>query len=363
MNKNTMLDELMAMKRSEMLAACRAEISQPEGVHRLAECVSKVFDDLACLLKPDADDAGEPPCSTTAAGFEASLVGTSAAMSRVRIAINRLSHRSRAPVLILGDAGTGRRRCARALHFETYPDGEFLELEDLDQLNGLERRLATLRARSGSEFTGGLTVYIRNLLDCPLKLQDKVAHLTRERGLSLRVVTSSHQPLSAPGVQQGRLGADLLRAFPNELKLPPLIEREADVCELARHLAQAASKKTGQPPVRFSEAAFTRLQTHSWPENVIELAALVDRLSREHAGELIDDVDLSELDTRPSGIVFRLPPSGLDLAALERELLAQALAMAGNNQTRAASLLGLTRDQIRYRLAKFEIATLAVRTG
>jgi len=153
----------------------------------------------------------------------------------------------------------------------------------------------------------------------------------------------------------------LVTYFPNELKLPPLVERDTDVCDLARHLAQMASKKTSLPAVRFSDAALARLQLHPWPENVVELAAIVNRLSCERAGGLIHDSDLSEFDERPSAVVFRLPPTGLDLAALERELLSQALAMSGNNQTRAASLLGLTRDQIRYRLAKFEISSPPLR--
>lgn len=359
--KQTTLDELMATKRAELLAVCRMEVSEPNGAQRLEQCVSKFFDDIGCLLQPDAPAASELPHSESGPAFDARLVGASAAMSRVRIAVNRLSHRSRAPVLILGDPGTGRRHCARALHLETYPDGEFFELDDPEQLSELEHRLVTLRTR-GTEITAGLTVYVRNVLDCAPKIQEKVLHLLRERGPALRLVTSAHHAFSSSAARPGRLYADLLRAFPNELKLPPLVEREADVCELARHLAQVASKKQSLSPVRFSDAALARLQAHSWPENVVELATLVDRLSRERPGELIDDVDLAELDARPSGVVFRLPPTGLDLAALERELLSQALAMSGNNQTRAASLLGLTRDQIRYRLAKFEICAPAQRT-
>ena len=347
-----MLDELIAAQREEVLAACRAEISQPDGVHRLAQRVAKFFDDIERLLKGDAGEASElrSPASTPA--LDARLVGASAAMSRVRIAVNRLSHRSRAPVLILGDAGTGRRHCARTLHLETYPNGEFFELEDPERLNELERRLVTLRAQGGAEVAPGLTVYVRNLPDCPLKIQDKVAQLTRERGLALRVVVSSQERLT---VHVARLRSDLLQAFPSELKLPSLLEREADVFELARHLSRMASKTTGLPAIRFSDAALARLQAYAWPDNVVELASVVDRLSRERPGDLIDDADLSELDARASCVAFRLPPTGLDLAALERELLSQALAMSGNNQTRAAALLGLTRDQIRYRLAKFEL--------
>lgn len=350
-----MFHELMTTKREEILAACRAEVAHPEGLDHLAKYVTTFFDEIVQLLKPDGEGNIVVPLPQSPP--DERLVGPSAAMSRVRIGINRLSHRSRAPVLIFGAPGTGRRHCARALHLETYPDGEFFELEDPNQLGELERRLTTRRQYAATQAAVGLTVYVRELLDSPAKIQEKVAQLLRERGLPLRVVVSSKEPLTSQAGRQGRLRSDLLLAFPNELRLPTLVERETDVYDLANHFARVASSKTGSSPIRFSDAALGRLRSHSWPENVVELSALVERLSQDRPSDPIADTDLWELDARPSGVSFSLPPTGLDLAELERELLTQALAMSGNNQTRAAGLLGLTRDQMRYRLAKFEILT------
>jgi DNA-binding NtrC family response regulator len=351
--------ELMTAKREEILEACRAEFAHPEGLDHLAQYVTNFFDDIVKLLKPDAPGADNTPPLPLASLPNGSVVGASAAMTRVRIAIDRLSHRSRAHVLILGEAGTGRRHCARALHHATYPDGEFFELGEPDQLSELEQRIAVLQLRMSTQSAGGLTVYVRELMDSPANIQEKVSQLVRERGLPLRVVVSSSQPL----LRQTAFRWDLVASFPNELKLPPLVERESDVSELLEHFSGLANAKAGLPSMRFAAAALARLHAHSWPGNVVELAALVERLSREHAADLVEDSDLFELDDRPSGIVFNLPATGIDLATLERELLTQALAMAENNQTRAASLLGLTRDQVRYRMAKFEIVAPSVRSG
>lgn len=358
-----MFHELMTAKRDEILAACRAEFAHIDELDRLTQYVTAFFDDVVHLSKAEADGNASHPASAPPPPPDGRIVGPSAAMSRVRIGINRLSHRSRAPVLILGDPGTGRRHCARALHLETYPDGEFFELEDPNQLGELERRITARRQHPATEAAVGLTVYVRELLDSPPKIQEKVAQLVREQGLPLRVAVSSKEPLTSQATRNGRLRADLLLAFNNELRLPALIERDTDVYDLANHFAARASRKTGSTLLRFSDSALARLRSHSWPENVVELCALVDRLSRERSSDVVEDSDLCELDTRPSGISFNLPASGLDLAELERGLLTQALAMSGNNQTRAASLLGLTRDQIRYRLAKFEIRTPSAKTG
>jgi DNA-binding NtrC family response regulator len=357
-----MFHELMNAKREEVLAACRAEAAPPERLDRLAQYVTTFFDGIVQLARSDGQGTSTlTPLQSPTSNDR--IIGASTVMSRVRIALNRLTHRSRAAVLILGDAGTGRRHCARALHLDTFPDGEFFELDDPGQIFELERRLHTQKQQTATASAAGLTVYVRELQESPLKIQEKVAQLLRERGLPLRVVVSSREPLTSQAVRQGRLRSDLLAAFPNELRLPSLADREADACELAEHFAAIASRKTGRTPIHFSAAALTRLRTHSFPENVVELAALVDRLSHEPRTQPIEDTDLWELDARPSGVSFHLPPTGLDLAELERDLLTQALAMSANNQTRAASLLGLTRDQMRYRLAKFEILAPAAKSG
>jgi DNA-binding NtrC family response regulator len=275
-------------------------------------------------------------------------------MLRTRIAIDQLSRRSRAPVLLVGEFGTGKRHCARALHAATFPEGEFFELHDAKQLGELERRMAGLRKLASSQSAVGLTVYVHELADLPAPIQVHLSKLLSEQGLHFRLIASSSRPL-AQAAREGLVRSELAFRFPNQLLLPPLRERTADIPELARHFSELSASRRGSLPTRFGESALERLQEHDWAGNLAELETLVERLSQSFGPVLLEAPDLPALDERPSGVDFHLPATGIDFAQLERELITQALALAGNNQTRAASLLGLTRDQLRYRLAKFEI--------
>ncbi|HET7539832.1 MAG TPA: helix-turn-helix domain-containing protein [Polyangiaceae bacterium] len=352
--------ELMTAKREEILQACRAELAHPEGLDQLAQYVTTFFDEIVQLLDPN--ERGSAPASrpTVPAMPNARLVGTSAAMTQVRSAIERLAYRCRASVLIVGEAGTGRRHCARALHFATFPEGEFFELSTAAQLPELEHRIAAQRLGQARAPSSGLTVYVRELLDSPASIRDRLTGLKREPDLPVRVIASSKRSLTS-GAARERLQSESAASFAKELILPPLVERGSDVLDLARHFARVASAKNGAPLLRFSAAAIARLQSHSWPGNVAELAALVERLART-SNVVVQDRDLYELDLQPA-VAFTLPATGIDLTALERDLLTQALDLAENDHNRAASLLNLTRDQLRYRLAKLGLVARSLRSG
>lgn len=354
--------EFLAAHRQEILEACEAELGHPEGLDRLARYIANYFDEIVQLVKPGTSGAEETLRAAFPVSVTSPVVGGSLPMTRLRIAMDRLSHRSRASVVIFGDAGTGRRHCARALHAATYPEGQFFELTSADDLSELACRVAMLRTRMNNLAAGGLTVYVREICEAPPIVQERVAQLLGEQRLPLRVIVSSSQPLRE-AARERRLRSDLVLGFSNELKLPPLAERIGDLPELVEHLATVACAQTGAAPVHFTSAALSRLRSYSWPGNLTELWAFVERLSLQYPDAVLDEADLPELGERPSGFTFELPAAGIDLAALERQLLTQALALAENNQTRAASLLGLTRDQMRYRLAKFEIFGPAARSG
>lgn len=353
--------EFLAAHRQEILDTCEAELAHPEGLYRLARYVTNFFDEIVQLLKPGKTGAEESLRAAFPPAASSPVIGGSLPMTRLRIAMDRLSHRSRASVVIFGDAGTGRRHCARALHAATYPEGQFFELTSADDSSELACRVAMLRTRM-SGLAGGLTVYVREIGEAPPVVQERVAQLLSEQRLPLRVIVSSSQPLRE-AARERRLRSDLVLGFSNELRLPSLAERIGDLPELLEHFARVACAQTGAAPIAFTSGALSRLRSYSWPGNLSELWGFVERLSLQYPGTVLDDGDLPELGERASGFSFELPATGIDLAALERQLLTQALALAENNQTRAASLLGLTRDQMRYRLAKFEIFGTTARSG
>ena len=129
------------------------------------------------------------------------------------------------------------------------------------------------------------------------------------------------------------------------------------VRQLLEHFARVLAERFACSRLDFTAAAVDRLATWAWPGNLTELSALVERLTLLSNQRTIDVADLptsKEVKREPE---FELPPEGIDLSKLERRMIEQALKLAGQNQTRAATLVGLTRDQLRYRMSKFGLAT------
>jgi DNA-binding NtrC family response regulator len=340
------LREFLHAHRDEILAAFQSDIEQ-EPRERLADYVHEYFAEIALAAKPSSNS-------------ECLLVGDSPTMSHLRTRVDQLSRRSRAPVLIFGEAGAGRRHLARALHLSTWSDGEWLELDDALSSEALDAKLAGLRKDIAAGADVGMTVFAHELTRTSPRVQEYLVRLLDEQRLPIRVIASSCSPLAEPA-REGQLHRDLLFRFANELKLPPLGERKEDIAPLARHFADLSAARRGVCATQFSAGAMARLLEYAWPGGAKELCAIVERVCDEHGPGVVQTEDLPTLGDRLSGEVFLLPTAGIDLAVLERQLLVQALQAVDHNQTRAAGLLGLTRDQIRYRMAKFGLLSLGAR--
>jgi DNA-binding NtrC family response regulator len=102
-----------------------------------------------------------------------------------------------------------------------------------------------------------------------------------------------------------------------------------------------------------SPAAQELLDAYSWPGNVRELRNAIERAMLLADHETLEPGDFTNLTRAVSPTQFKLPAEGVNLDDVERQLVVQALERAGNNQTRAGELLGLNRDQVRYRMEKF----------
>ena len=353
------LHELVAAHRQQILNACREAVQEEHGAEQMARYADVFLDEVLRFLesKLDLSSIGKPTQGDdTLEAAEASasaLIGSGAHMRRVRLALDQLARRSRAALLLVGEFGTGKRHSARALHAATFPEGEFFELT-ADRAAELEARIKALRSLASASATAGMSIYVHELTELPAPLQLRLSQMLAEQGLHFRLIVSSTRAL-AQASREGLVRSELAFRFPNQLELPPLRDRLEDIAELAAHFARVAAARRGSSPISFGQSALERLREYPWPGNLLELSNLVDQLTQNHGSTVVEADDLPALDDRPSGVNFHLPVNGIDFAELERELLTQALAMAGNNQTRAASLLGLSRDQLRYRLAKFDI--------
>jgi two-component system response regulator AtoC len=186
---------------------------------------------------------------------------------------------------------------------------------------------------------------------------------TRDRAVDVQVIAATNRDLDA-AVRAGSFRADLwhrLRVLAFEI--PPLRARGDDVLLLARHFAAELGQLYGGVPRTIAADAEAILRRYAWPGNVRELRNLLERAvllhrESEFGAEAFEELevplttpgDAPVVGAVPDGLA--LPHQGVDLQELERALIRQALDRTGGNRTRAAALLGLTRDTLRYRLEK-----------
>jgi DNA-binding NtrC family response regulator len=216
-------------------------------------------------------------------------------------------------------------------------------------------------------------VYKRQFLDevdaLPLSVQAKVLRFLeagecqlqgshRLHVADVRILAATSADLPAE-VKAGRFRADLyyrLQVVP--IDLPPLRARPEDIALLLKHYLREFAGNNG--PVRLSREAEQCLQTYNWPGNVRELENFCQRLTLLNPGQVIQ---LEQLPAEMRGEQalpanqFKLPPSGIDLARLELDLIEQALEMAAGNRSKAARLLGISRDTLLYRMQKYNLSS------
>jgi two-component system, NtrC family, response regulator AtoC len=308
-------------------------------------------------------------------GFDA-IVGASPAMTRVKELLGKVAASPASTLLLSGETGTGKDLAAKAVHYNSSRAGRpFVNItasalpEQLleSELFGHERGAFTdarQQKRGLFETADGGTVFLDEIGEMTPGLQAKLLRFLEEKtfkrvgGLTdirvdVRVIAATNRNLEEE-VKAGTFREDLfyrLQVMP--VVLPPLRERHGDVAQLTRFYLARFNAEFKKRVTGLSPAAQELLDHYAWPGNVRELRNAIERamLLAEH--ETLQPGDFTTLTRTVSPIQFKLPAEGVDLEEVERQLLVQALERAGNNQTRAAELLGLNRDQVRYRMEKF----------
>jgi transcriptional regulator with PAS, ATPase and Fis domain len=136
--------------------------------------------------------------------------------------------------------------------------------------------------------------------------------------------------------------------------LPPLRERRQDIPVLTAYFIDSFNGEFRKNVKGLTPAGERLLANYTWPGNIRELKNAVERAMLLVESDRLDEADFPLLTGRRQVEAgFELPTEGVDLETLERDLVKQALRRTGGNQTKAAALLGLNRDQIRYRIEKF----------
>lgn len=188
----------------------------------------------------------------------------------------------------------------------------------------------------------------------------------RERKVDVRIVAATNQDLQKM-VNEGRFRADLyFRLRIITLHMPPLRERGKDVLLLARYFLAFYGRRYGKKDLEFGPEAEAALLKHAWPGNVRELRNALDQtvlLSRER---IVSPESLAIYAAPPRGEeASRLDQSGVSIAAqsqgakitdVEREMVIQTLDKTDWNVSKAARILGLSRDMLRTRMEKYSLS-------
>jgi two-component system response regulator AtoC len=185
--------------------------------------------------------------------------------------------------------------------------------------------------------------------------------------LDAAVVAASNRDLQKE-VKAGRFREDLyFRLHVVPIEVAPLRQRREDIAPLVAHMLERTAKDLGRPIPDITTDAMAALELYQWPGNAREVRNVIERLLILRTGETairVDELPIEVRLTSPSGgsigCPYVLPESGVDLEAVERGLIDQALARAKGNQTQAARLLGITRYALRYRLEKHGLASARV---
>ena len=218
------------------------------------------------------------------------------------------------------------------------------------------------------EMADGGTVFLDEIGEMVPGLQAKLLRFLEEKTfkrvggaadirVDVRVVAATNRNLEHE-VKHGKFRDDLyyrLNVLP--IALPPLRARAEDIPRLVHYFVDTYNDEFRKRVRRVAPETMKRLQAYGWPGNIRELRNAIERaMLLAESDELTDgDFPLTTGAAPRLNEGVQLPAHGIDLEQLERSLVVQALERSGWNQTRAATLLGVNRDQIRYRIEKFKL--------
>jgi two-component system response regulator AtoC len=315
------------------------------------------------------------------------MIGRSAAMQEVLDLIEKICRSRATTVLLEGDSGTGKNVVAKAIHHGSpRADQPFINItcsaltETLleSELFGHERGAFTdakSKKKGLLEVADGGTVFLDEIGEMGTAMQVKLLRFleektfkrvggTRDILVDVRIIAATNRNLEE-AVQTGGFREDLfyrLKVIP--IRLPPLREHREDIPLLVQHFLRFFNQEFHKNTSEIEPEALELLIAHDWPGNVRELRNSIERIM------ILENTERIGVEHLPSMIVqkrggspipgagaesggARLPVGLMTLEEMERWAICQALEQASQNQVRAAKLLGISRDTLRYRMKKF----------
>lgn len=353
-------------------------VRPPRFVTKQRPLVSEL--DLSCREFPTVRFQDGPICleeneiDVDSARLQLGIVGDHPAMQRA-LETGAMLASSQAPILILGETGTGKELFARFIHRLSGRSVEkFVPVNCAAIPEDLVESL--LFGHKKGAFTGAIsdqvgkfdaadkgTLFLDELGELPHSAQAKLLRILQDglvepighnkpHRVDVRVVGATHRDLKRL-VRQGKFREDLFyRLNVGEIRLPPLRERRSDIPRLGLHILDRLNGSLRRPK-RLSTEALSRLQSHNWAGNVRDLENVIERSVRLCRRDVLDADDL--LITEPVTYADPLdalpePYEGFSLdeflGSARKQMLLRALEAANGNQSRAARLLGLSPQAV-----------------
>ena len=319
------------------------------------------------------------------------IIGESASVKRMLSLARKVAESEASSVLLQGESGTGKDLVAKAIHYASRrSESPFIAINCAaipstlieSELFGYEKGAFTdAKARKEGLFeqAEGGTLFLDEIGELELGLQAKLLRVLEEGAfrrvgglkdipLDVRVVAASNRDLKSES-EAGRFRVDLYyRLSVIQIDIPPLRERGDDALLLAEHYINTFGERLRLKKKIRGLAPEVRdiFLSYAWPGNVRELRNVIERalilededlvtteyLPRDLTGRA--ELEASAVSEGGAPHLFVLPLVGVALEVVESSLVRQAIERSGGNQTRAAELLRISRDQLRYRLKKLD---------
>ena len=310
------------------------------------------------------------------------IIGKSEPIKEVFRFIQQVANSPKTTVLIRGETGTGKELVARAIHYksergnkpfieincsafqETLLEAELFGYEAGAFTNATHRKKGLLElAHHGSFFFDEIGDMAPGLQAKILKVLEKQTFRrvggTKEIHIDTRIISASSRNIETC-ISEGTFREDLYyRLNVASITIPPLRDRKEDVILLAEHFLKIYNAEFKKNIKGITNNLKQRLIEHSWPGNVRELKNAIERAVLFEDSDLLTCDNISLLDSlaTPSNNrnMIKIPNDGLSLVDIEKSLIEQALIKTNRNQTRAAKLLNISRETLKYRMKKFNI--------
>lgn len=316
-------------------------------------------------------------------GFD-SIIGQSEEMQKIFEIIKKIAKSDATTIMLQGESGTGKDLVAKVIHYQSRrSDRPFMEInctalpETLieSELFGHEKGAFTdakAMKKGLFELADGGSIYLDEIGDMKPSTQAKLLKIIESKmfkriggvkdiTVDVRIIAATNKNL-AEEVKSGNFREDLyyrLKVIP--VLIPPLRDRPSDISALAKYFINEFNREFKKNLKGISKEAEKYFKEYQWPGNVRELKNIIERamileseedfILPEHLPIEFTSKEVAFANVR--SIDIKIPPGGLDIEEVEKELIRQALDITRGNQTKASRLLNVTRDALRYRMQKF----------